>query len=256
MREYGDALVRLHRRALAGLAVLRERMPNILRAVRRSRFDAGEPEAVAAMLEAIETAARNTTRPEAAVALAKEFAVKTETAQRIQLNKQVRAALGVELFAAETGVADHVDRWAVENASLIKSVTQQTVDKVATAATRAVANGTLWPDLAKEIDAAVGFGEKRSRLIARDQVGKLYGQVNAQRQANLGVTHFIWRTANDRRVRGAPGGAYPRAKPSHDALNGERFPLKGGAPDVGLPGEPILCRCYGEPDFSDILGEL
>lgn len=256
-RDYGRALAALFRRSLAGLALLRERMPDILRAVRRARrdafhmpqcetrSDAGEPEAATAILRTLEAAAREATRPEAAIAVAKEFATKTSTAQRIQLTKQVRAALGVELFAPETGVADLVDAWALENAALIRSVSQRVVDQVATATTRALAAGTLWPDLAAEIDKSVGLGEKRAKLIARDQVGKLYGQVNAQRQRNLGVTHFIWRTAADRRVR-----------PEHRALEGEKFPFADGAPGEGLPGQPVLCRCYSEPSFDEILEGL
>jgi uncharacterized protein with gpF-like domain len=33
------------------------------------------------------------------------------------------------------------------------------------------------------------------------------------------------------------------------------FPYASPPPE-GLPGEPILCRCYAEPVFDDLLAEL
>ncbi len=86
-----------------------------------------------------------------------------------------------------------------------------------------------------------GFGERRSKLIARDQVGKLYGQLNASRQKDIGVEKFTWRTVGDERVRD-----------EHEALDGEVFSYDD-PPEEGLPGEEVLCRCSAEPLFSDLL---
>jgi SPP1 gp7 family putative phage head morphogenesis protein len=243
-RDYRRRVAAVYAASIAGLAPLREELPRLLASARAERFDAGEGDRIRRLVEAASRAAELATEPTAVERLAREFALKTSTHQRRQLAKQTRAALGVDVFADERGVSALIDSWAAENAALIRSVSQRVIDEVALASTRAVSAGTLWPDLAKEIEGRVGLGEKRSRLIARDQVGKLYGQVNAQRQRNLGVEHFIWRTVNDQRVR-----------PRHAAIEGERFPLDGGHPAEGLPGQPVLCRCYSEPDFSAILGE-
>lgn len=76
--------------------------------------------------------------------------------------------------------------------------------------------------------------EKHAALVARDQVSKLNGGLNRARQTAAGVTHFVWETRKDSRVREA-----------HRALQGKVFAWDEGAPGVGIPGEPIQCRCWG-----------
>jgi SPP1 gp7 family putative phage head morphogenesis protein len=109
--------------------------------------------------------------------------------------------------------------------------------------TRAVASGERHEAIAGELQTILSSSGKRARMIARDQVGKLYGQINSARQQSLGITHFTWRTANDRRVRA-----------EHRALNGKVFRFDD-PPAEGLPGQPVLCRCYAEPVFDALLGE-
>ncbi len=100
----------------------------------------------------------------------------------------------------------------------------------------------------------------RAELIAVDQVGKLYGQVNAKRQQDLGVTEFIWRTVGDERVRGNPGGLYPKATPSHWDRDSKTYryddPPKGKSGEKELPGVPIRCRCSAEPKLDHLLDDL
>lgn len=245
-RDYASTLGRIYDRSIAGLGPLRDELPKLLARVEaeKSRSDAGEVRRIRQLIEEARKLARNATKPVALEKLAKKFAAQTSTFQRRQLARQVRAALGVDVLIGDRGLAILFDVFAAENAALIQSVGPQVIDRVARLSTRAVASGRLWKDLAKDIARETGVGERRAKLIARDQVGKLYGQVNAQRQKNLGVTHFIWRTSNDG----------DRVREEHQALEGRRFPIGTGAPGEGLPGEPVLCRCNAEPDFSDILG--
>jgi SPP1 gp7 family putative phage head morphogenesis protein len=96
-------------------------------------------------------------------------------------------------------VADQVDPAAVFPA-----------DRAAAGAGRA-----LRPDvkeLADEVQDRYGVSESRAQLIARDQIGKLYGNVHEARQRDLGLKAYFWRTAQDERVR-----------EEHAAREGERF---------------------------------
>lgn len=108
---------------------------------------------------------------------------------------------------------------------------------------QAVQDGKLHTDLADDLHARFDIGERKATLIARDQVGKLYGQVNAIRQKEVGVEKFVWRTAEDERVRA-----------EHEQRDGETYSYDD-PPDGELPGEPILCRCYAEPDFTSVLDQ-
>lgn len=264
--DYGARLVMFVRAVRAAYGQLFAELPALIaraRAERRAdRMDAGEGARVRALVAAARAHLVSTVAaPHAIEALAVEFARKTSTFQRVQLNKQVQAALGADVFVADKFLASLVEGFASENAALITGINDRIASEVETVVTRGLQSGTLPGDIADELDQRFAFGEKRARLIARDQIGKLNGQINAARQQELGVTRFIWRTVNDERVRGAPGGKYPSADPSHDDLDGKIFEYANPPPShhdgsPGLPGEPIECRCYAEPVFDDILADL
>ncbi|MCK5495984.1 MAG: minor capsid protein, partial [Hyphomicrobiaceae bacterium] len=87
--------------------------------------------------------------------------------------------------------------------------------------------------------------ENHARFIAHDQINKLNGRLNQTRQEAAGITSFIWRTQQDDRVR-----------PAHEEIEGRKFQWAEGAPGIGLPGEPVNCRCSAAPviDKGQILG--
>ena len=60
-------------------------------------------------------------------------------------------------------------------------------------------------------------------------------ELNEARQRAAGVTHYIWRSADDSKVRS-----------SHAERDDRVFPWDHGFPD-DLPGEAHNCRCYAEP---------
>lgn len=216
-----------------------------LRAIEASkhRADVGEARRVSQLIDLASTQMSEAVAPSAVDSLLTKFRTRTADHNSRELSRQVRAALGIDVIASDAGLGPLVEGFAAENAALIKDIPAKIIGEVERASTRAISSGTLHRDLAKEIEKRIGFARDRARLIARDQVGKLYGQINAKRQQNLGVTHFFWRDSNDDRVRD-----------EHEAIDGQRFSYaEGGAPGEGLPGEPILCRCNADPDFSTIL---
>ena len=89
--------------------------------------------------------------------------------------------------------------------------------------------------LNRELRKTHGFGRYRARLIARDQVGKLYGGLNERRQLAAGIEDYVWQTRQDERVR-----------PSHVANNGKRFSWRS-PPPTGHPGTAVQCRCLAVP---------
>ena len=77
--------------------------------------------------------------------------------------------------------------------------------------------------------------DSRAQLIAEDQTGKTIGALTSVRQQQVKVTKFMWRTSEDERVR-----------PSHAVLDGKIFNW-ATPPAIGIPGEPIRCRCVAIP---------
>lgn len=175
---------------------------------------------------------------------ARAVASATADFHKEQLNKQVRAAVGVDVLRAEPSLEGRVGAFVSENVARIKSVPNAYFDEIEKRVTRAVREGATSDQLATSLQEAYEMSDRQAKLIARDQIGKFYGEVNEARQQALGVTHYIWRTSNDERVR-----------PEHADREGKRYAWED-PPEDGHPGEPINCRCYPEPDMSEILEAL
>lgn len=248
-RDYAAALRRIVDLTRQALQPLLDELPDLLRSSSReradsARADAGEGRRVRQLVDQARDRIARSVRPADIEKLAEEFARKTATYQRVQLSRQVKAALGADVFIRDRRLAGLVDGFVSENVSLIRSLPEEVLSKIERSVTRAVTSGTPHPELARQIQDEVGVGERRARLIARDQVGKFYGQVNESRQREMGVDGYVWRTARDARVR-----------PEHEDREGQSFKWTE-PPDDGHPGQAIQCRCYSEPNFATILEEL
>lgn len=243
--EYMKAIIRLALEP-ARAAVERElvpRLPLIVADARRARGDRRDaPEDVNAALDEItDEFWRKSFEPTEVAALAATFADRTQKFNREQLRAQARAALGVDPFHAEPDLLPHVKAFVAENVALIKTVPNTYFDDVEKTVTAGVRAGVRHEDIARQLRERYGVAEQRAKLIARDQVGKFYGDLNRVRQKAMGVERYTWRSVNDNRVRKEhaerDGLVYEWSKPPAD----------------GHPGHAINCRCSPEPDFSDIL---
>lgn len=155
-------------------------------------------------------------------------------------NKQVRAAYGVDILRGEPKLADMLSAWEAENLALIKSLPENMTARLRGVMMKAFHEGAGLRDLTKLVRETTGAGEKRAELIARDQIGKLNGQLAEMRQTSIGVEEYIWRTSQDERVR-----------PTHRVRNGKTYKWS----DKGIrPGSEIRCRCNAEPIFPEEFG--
>jgi len=175
--------------------------------------------------------------------LALRYGQLTAEYQKRQLVAQARAAVGVDLNKArglDAGVVGKISTFAVENAQLVQGLGPRLADDLARTVAQATVEGSRWETVADLLAERAGVSESRAKLIARDQMGKLFGEVNAERQQNLGVTRYVWRTMRDNRVR-----------EEHEVREGDSYDWSD-PPEDGHPGEAVNCRCYAEPDFSDL----
>jgi SPP1 gp7 family putative phage head morphogenesis protein len=163
-----------------------------------------------------------------------------------QTQHQFRAVLGVDVLGAEPWLAGELHAYGLTNAGLIKSIGDQAVVKVERAVADAVQRGRSTADLKNAVREELGTGDQRARLIARDQVGKLNGQLTRIRHERAGITKYRWRGMLDLRERQA-----------HRVREGRIFSYDNPPPD-GNPGEPVQCRCVPEPvldEFADLMPE-
>lgn len=130
---------------------------------------------------------------------------------------------------------DLLSDWTRAGAGLIKGIDETQAAEVARLVKNAQASGLGADALAEQIAARGNVAQSRARLIARDQVGKLNGEIAQRRQTSLGIVEYTWQTANDERVR-----------PLHKARQGKVFKW-AEPPEDGKPGEAINCRCVARP---------
>jgi len=161
-----------------------------------------------------------------------------------ELNKQLRATLGIELPVFEPKMQARLDLFTERNVAYIETISTKYFDGVKKLVLGAVETGQRHEELAKEIKDLTGVAESDAKRVARDQVGKFFGALNQVRQQDLGINTYIWRTSQDNRVR-----------EEHEAREGKVFSWDD-PPEDGHPGQPIQCRCYPEPNIQAFLEEI
>lgn len=174
-------------------------------------------------------------------ALAGQVGDRANKHQRQQWVNQVKAVAGVEPTKLEPWVAGEIKAFVRENVALIKTIPAEALDQVREHVLEAASKGARHESLRKVLVERMGVAQSRAKVIARDQINKLNGQLTERRQAEAGVKEYIWRTVRDARVRSA-----------HRELDGKRFAWSKPPPE-GHPGTAVQCRCYAEPDLSAAL---
>ena len=187
-----------------------------------------------------------------------------------ELQRVIKQMFNIDMRNYEPWLKSMMTSFLKEGVSLVKDLSVKTEKELFTLIQRDIKQGKRVETIKKEIltgtKLKAGYFNSvktRAELIARDQVGKLNGQLNRMRQKDIGITLYIWRTSDDERVRG-----------THEPLNGKvcswedptiyadsveeamegkwksRSSINGF---IGEPGEDYQCRCNGEPVFNTIL---
>lgn len=169
------------------------------------------------------------------VAELKRIALQTENFNSQQYRAVMRSALKVDIFQHEPWLNELTEMWTIENVRLITSIPEQFFGEVEGIVSRGLMDGTLTDNLGEQIERVYGVSERRGELIARDQVGKLNGDLTMYRQTTTGIESYIWSTSKDTRVR-----------PEHADREGMEYRWDSRPPG-GHPGKAIYCRCVALP---------
>jgi hypothetical protein len=155
--------------------------------------------------------------------------------QWVQLDRQVRSALGVSLGAVERPVPDPIPDFVEENVELVAGAWDRYEDRLEfEEATPDFDESGLVP--------AVDLLESALWVIAADQVGKLFADYNQERQSGMGIEGYTWR-AYDPCEECAP-------------YDGEVFQWDNPPPQ-GHPSEVHpRCMCEAEPLFDRVMAGL
>ena len=158
-----------------------------------------------------------------------------------------------------TGRDSMVELFVEQNTNLIKGLSQELQKNTSTIISQGIQEGKSINEIA---DSLRGISDRfegyRANLIARDQVSSYWGDLERRKQKEIGVELYIWRTAQDERVRD-----------SHEVLegmfckwddvsvyseDGKEWRSRGSIGAVEKhPGNDFNCRCYAEPVLSFLL---
>lgn len=201
------------------------------------RQDAPAPNWFDTIQGAFETTLRQANVPEAEIRrITERVAGGVDGFNRSEFTKVLKSVYGVDVITnSPAGLQSALGVFEAQNIALIKSIPTQALGSLQGKIVDAVRTGKTLKDTRAMIKQQYGVTDRRAELIARDQIGKLNGQLTRLRQESIGVTHYLWRGILDSRER-----------PEHVAREGREFAWDK-PPDDGHPGEPIRCRCSAEP---------
>lgn len=177
--------------------------------------------------------------------------------QKARMIKKFQAALGVDIgpLMSDLAIRPLMEQALATNVNLIKSIPDtlkgQVLDQFDAVFTK---QGFDQQAMVGALEKRFKVANNRAKLIARDQTGKVIGQLNEARNTQLGIKSYIWQTAEDERVVGTPGGEFPVGNDVHGdhfSRNGKEF-FWSQPPHDGHPGEPINCRCVAIPVIPEV----
>ena len=141
-----------------------------------------------------------------------------------------------------------LSNWSRNNALLIEDIPAKQMLQISEQTVEALRSGKSARDLADDIFEIMSdrtdVGDSRAQLIARDQIAKLNGQFTKERQEDMGIDSYTWRTVGDERVRD-----------THEQVDGQVFSWASppSETDGNHPGEDYQCRCFAEPVLPEEL---
>jgi len=179
-----------------------------------------------------------------------------------QFSKQLQNAMNVKFQTNASWWPNTKDSWVQTNYSLIVSNARNYVTQINTLCEQGVVNGWSVKQLQEEIKKATGkLSDKKCRLLARDQIGKLQGQVSQAQMEEIGLEMYVWETSGDERVRSTHipmDGLLCRWDNANVCSydNGKTWVERPATAVRTHPGQDIQCRCVALAYIPELLFEM
>lgn len=156
------------------------------------------------------------------------------------VKKQTVTGLSINDMIDNENLENFIGDSITSNVQIIKSMDEKVFLDIQNSLLQ---NLTGKKDRKKLIEDLQELGAKsvsRAKFIAKDQVNKVYENINNERSKSLGAKKFTWHTSGKNNVR-----------PEHDSFNKKEYSYDKGAGSRGiLPGEDPGCECIAIPKFE------
>lgn len=179
-----------------------------------------------------------------------------------EFEKEIKKGVSVNLPLSSPWWNDMMESWAENNYTLITSNAKKFVEQINVLTEQAIVNGFSHKELKDEIKkATTGLSDAHCKLIARDQIGKLNGQIAQAQKQEIGLECYVWSTANDDRVRESHEMMEGILCRYDDASicsydNGKTWVDRPSTAVHLHPGQDIQCRCVGLAYYPELIKEL
>ncbi len=180
--------------------------------------------------------------------LAYDMAQKVFTFNNKKFTGPISQKIGVAVVLPEGKTTELMQSWILANEMEVERLQKNHIDRMLSIVQRGWEDGLSYQAITEQLINQTGVTKNYAKFVARDQVGSLNGSLTRERNEQLGVEKFKWRTSEDERVRGDPSGRYPKAKPSHFKFANQTYDWKNGTgvSRAKFPGADYQCRCYAE----------
>lgn len=192
------------------------------------------------------------------------FAISVSDFNKKQQDKFTKIVLGQPFNPIEPFLDNVIKAWANNNFILIQSLTIEYIKKTNTIVADGIAAGNPSDEIMRELRKMnKNMTRSRATLIARDQVGKLNGQLTRRRNQEMGLNFYKWVTALDERVRSTHKPLHNKIMTWNDnsifadsiaqaeAGNWQSRSSINGF--IGIPGQDVQCRCTSVPQFAEMI---
>lgn len=161
--------------------------------------------------------------------------------------RDLRKSAGIDVFSGSPVMQEYLRASVQQNTQLIQSIPARYLEEVETLLVANMRSGMRPGYIERALHEQFGVTQRRAKMIARDQTGKIQGELAEKQQRNAGFDYFQWLDSDDSRVR-------TRHREIADKVTAygkgifrwDNLPLS----DKGLPikpGSDYQCRCTPRP---------
>lgn len=161
--------------------------------------------------------------------------------------RKMKRSFGVDLYGTSDRINQYLSAAADQNATLIKSIPAQYLDQVSNIVQGNMRQGMRPGYITSELVKQFGIQERRAKLIAVDQTGKINGELDKLRQQDAGFEYFQWVTSHDERVRHRHREIADKVTAYGKGIHRwDNLPLGSDGTPI-QPGSDYNCRCIARP---------
>lgn len=141
----------------------------------------------------------------------------------------------------DLNMAKEISKFQKTNIDLVRSLLDDEEKILKSILKRGEKEALQVSEIEKQILARLEVSKAKANLLARDQVLKLNGQINQERQTRNGITQYRWVTSRDGRVRPA------HAELDNSIQSWDDPPIVSVDGRRAHPGQDYQCRCVSVP---------